>query len=81
MTTKRITKSGTITLPKELRAQLGIPLGSAVDIDTDGEYIIIRKHIPICFFCRSAEHITKVMGTEICSNCAKKIYLQAGAKK
>ena len=80
MIVKRVTMSGTINLPKSLRTQLGISLGSAVNIDTDGEYIIIGKHVPLCHFSRRADNVKKALGIEICSECAKKIYLQAGAK-
>lgn len=79
MTTKKITGAGSVTIPKELRAELDIPVGTVVDIDTDGEYIMIRKHIPICHFCRGIKNIKSVMGMEICKDCAKKIYIQAGA--
>ena len=81
MTTKKITGAGAVTIPKELRAELGIPIGTVVDIDTDGEYIMIRKHIPICHFCRGIENVKSIMGMEICRECAKKIYIQAGAGK
>lgn len=77
--TKKINKSGSITLPKTIRAELGIPVGTAVDIDTDGNYVIISKHIPLCHFCGSSEKVHKVLGIEICSSCAKKIYNKAGA--
>ena len=81
MTTKKITSVGAVTIPRELRAELDIPIGTVVDIDTDGEYIMIRKHIPICHFCRGIQNVNKVMGMEICKDCAKKIYIQAGAEK
>ena len=81
MTTKKITSAGSVTIPRELRAELNIPIGTVVDIDTDGEYIMIRKHIPSCHFCRRITDISNVMGMEICKDCAKKIYIQAGAGK
>lgn len=71
--TKKISKSGSVHLAKELRSELGIPVGCAVDIDTDGEKIIICKHIPVCRFCGSAENAVKVFGIEVCKECAEKI--------
>ena len=71
--TKKISKSGSVNLPKELRSEVGIQLGSAVDIDTDGEYIIIRKHVPVCRFCYSVTDVIDVLGIEICKECALKI--------
>ena len=71
--TKKISKSGSVHLAKELRSELGIPVGCAVDVDTDGETITIRKHVPVCRFCGSAESVAKVFDTEICKECAEKI--------
>lgn len=76
--TKRVNRAGTITLPKAVRAEAGIPIGAAVDIDTDGEYIMIRKHVPVCRFCGRAENVFKAVGIEICRKCAEKINEKAG---
>lgn len=71
--TKKISKSGSVHLPKELRSELGISTGCAVDIDTDGETIAIRKHVPICRFCGSVKSVVSVLEIEICKECAIKI--------
>lgn len=71
--TKKINRSGAVILPKTVRAELGIPAGTAVDITTDGDYIIIGKHVPLCHFCGSPEKIVGVLGIEICKKCAEKI--------
>lgn len=71
--TKRVNRAGAITLPKALRAEAGIPIGAAVDINGDNEYIYISKHVPICRFCSRTENVFKVIGIEICRVCAEKI--------
>lgn len=76
--TKRITAAGAVTIPKTVRAELGIPAGTAVDIETDGEYIIIGKHTPLCRCCGSADNIISVLGIEICRKCADIISRKAG---
>ena len=78
--TKKINKAGAVTLPKTVRTELGIPAGTAVDITTDGDYIIIGKHVPLCHFCGSPENIISVLGAEICTSCAKIISRKAGIK-
>ena len=78
--TKKVTNYGTVVLPKTLRSALGISLGTAVDVETDGEYIIISKHVPVCRFCGSPENIFQVFDTEICTKCAKIISRKAGIK-
>lgn len=77
MATKKLSKSGTVTIPRELRAKLGIVPGSAVNIDTDGEFVIIGKHVPLCRFCGSAEKVVNALGIEICVDCARKIQKKA----
>lgn len=76
--TKRVNRAGAITLPKVIRAETGIPIGATVDIDTDGDYIMIRKHVPVCYFCGSPENVFKALGIEICRTCAGKISEKAG---
>ena len=71
--TKKITTAGAVTIPKTLRSELGIPVGTAVDINTDGDFIRISKHVPLCHFCGSPEKIVGVLGIEICKKCAEKI--------
>ncbi len=48
--TKKISRSGAVTLPKTLRTEMGLPIGSAVDIETCGKQIVIKKHTPLCYF-------------------------------
>lgn len=78
--TKKISQQGSITLPKSIRAELGIPKGTAVDVTTDGDYIIIGKHTPLCHFCGSPDKVFTALGIEICAGCAQKIYEKAGVK-
>ena len=44
--TKKVTKSGGITLPRGIRQETGILPGVPVDIRTDEEGIHISKHVP-----------------------------------
>ena len=78
--TKKISRSGAVTLPKTLRTEMGLPTGSAVDIETCGKQIVIKKHTPLCYFCGMAENIFVFNGTEICTQCAEGIIREAGKK-
>lgn len=73
--TKKITKSGSITLPKELRTETGIYPQTAVDIETKGTEITIKPHVPTCRFCGTAEDVVTVksINLDICMACAAKI--------
>lgn len=73
---KKITKSNSLTIPKDLREESGIFSGMAVDVISDyaTQSITIKKHVPACKFCNSVEDVHKIMGgMEVCRNCANKI--------
>ena len=73
-TSKRICKNGALTLPKQVRAEVGLFPGNAVDIETQSDgSIIIKPAIPCCRFCGSPEHLINVENIVICTDCARKI--------
>lgn len=74
MTSKKVTKSGAITLPKQMRTEAGIFAGNAVDIEMSDDGIKIKKHVPTCQFCGSTDGVKSVIGIEICPSCAFKIH-------
>lgn len=73
MTSKKITKSGGFTIPKNLRTEAGLFPGNAVDIVQEGNRLVIQPHVPVCKFCGSADDVTAVLNTEICRKCADEI--------
>ncbi len=74
MFSKKINKNGSITLPKQVRSEVGIFAGNSVDIEMSDDSIRIRKHINTCRFCGSTENVKSVMGIDICTDCAAKIH-------
>ena len=60
---------GRIVIPKELRATLDIQDKDPVEIFTDGDAIILKKHSPSCIFCGSGETLTIYRDKCICTNC------------
>ncbi len=70
---KKMTKLGGITIPKDVRAIIGIHPQSVVDIEVKGDVLEIKKHVPICKFCASIENIINFNGTEICKKCSNEI--------
>lgn len=67
---KRINKAGGFTLPAELRRDLNLSSGDAVDIEKmeDGT-LTIKPHSTRCFFCGSMESVKKFRGKEVCTSC------------
>lgn len=70
---KKVTKSGAITLPRQIRQETGIFPGVPVDIEHDDDGVHIRKHVPTCHFCGSVDEVADACGIEICRVCAEKI--------
>ena len=68
---KKVSKAGGITIPSQLRHALNIPKGAAVEITTnEDDEIIIKKHIPTCICCGTAENVKVINGVELCQECA-----------
>ena len=70
---KKLSKTRTITIPKDISAEAGIYAGTAVEMVKTNEGILIRKHIPACVYCRSPKDVHSLRGVEVCSECAKEI--------
>ncbi len=71
---KRLTSKSGITIPKQIRAELGILPGIAVDMESTPQgTVVIRKRVPTCRFCGAVENVITVSGIEMCRACAKKL--------
>lgn len=77
---KKLTSKNGITIPKDLREDVGLDAGMAVDVESRNGEIVIKKHAPICRFCGGIQSVKSVMGIEICPECASKL-LQEVEKK
>ncbi len=73
-TSKKVTRSGGITIPRGIRQETGILPGVPVDIITDEVGIHISKHVPTCFHCGSVDEVGEACGIEVCRSCAEKIW-------
>ncbi len=74
MNTKRVSKSGGISIPVGLRRELAIQPGDALDVETDAQgNVILKRHLPRCVFCGCTENVNIFMGKGICRNCAGQI--------
>lgn len=73
-TMKKINKNGSVTIPKNIRAEAGLFSGNGVEIKarTDGS-ILIAPAAPSCRFCGSLTQVLTVDNIVICMDCAKKI--------
>ena len=72
---KKITRSGSVTLPRSMRQATGIHPGVPVDIESrDDGTVMIRKRVLSCLRCGSIDDVANVDGIEICKSCAEKIW-------
>lgn len=73
-------KMGRIVLPVEIRKMLHlVDDKSSVEFYTDADTVILKKYVPACIFCDSADEMIEFKGIKICKSCLKKMnYLAAG---
>jgi len=69
MKSKKLTKSGGMTIPSDLRRELNLQPGDAVDIDNQGDKLIISAHIDRCFICQEEQDTVKYRGKVFCRQC------------
>ncbi len=82
--TKKVAKSGAVTLPRAVRQGTGILPGVPIDINVDSQGIHISKHVPACFHCGSVDDVAYVLGLEVCRKCAtmiKEVFEDGGTGK
>ncbi len=67
---KRMGKKGALTIPQQLRHQLGFQGGMALDITATGDGgLLLRKHRASCNICGGACEVVSFKGFEICREC------------
>lgn len=71
MKSKKITKSGGITVPSDIRRASNLMPGDAVDIEQQGRKIIITPHINKCFICREERDVIAYQDKFFCKACIK----------
>lgn len=67
---KKITKSGSVTLPRQIRQELGMLPGVALELTaTENGELLMRKRTPSCRLCGSADHVVTHNGMTLCRGC------------
>ena len=71
---KKVSKSGSITIPSHIRREFGIESGEKVKIETnnDGD-LILKRVVGYCIMCGGNENLIKVEDKYICKSCIDKI--------
>ena len=66
---RKVDELGRVVLPKELRDVMGIEERTPLEIFTEEDTIILKKHETACTFCGGTEDLTVFRGKQICSVC------------
>lgn len=71
---KKISRSGAITIPSDIRREFGFNGGDGVSItQTENGGLLIEKSAEICFFCGGHEGCMMFFGRNICTVCQEAI--------
>ena len=60
-------------LPKELRRTYKLDPGDDVEIFTEGDMIVLKKHEPSCVFCGESRDVSDYKGKKICPDCMEEV--------
>lgn len=71
---RKFDELGRLTIPIELRRNLGVEVKSPMEIytnsDEKGEFLVLRKYEAVrCSFCGSSENLSQFKGKNICQSC------------
>ena len=70
---REIDKLGRIVISKDIRTHLNIHPGDILQINTEGDKIIIAKAESKCVFCNSSDNLVELEGKHVCRACAEKL--------
>jgi len=70
---RKVDELGRVVLPIELRRNLGIGEGDAMEIFVEGTSIVLRKHEPACIFCGEGREVSTFRGKNICAHCRSQL--------
>jgi AbrB family transcriptional regulator, transcriptional pleiotropic regulator of transition state genes len=70
---KKIDNLGRVVVPKGYRLMLGLKPGDALDVEVDGDRLVIAPHRSGCTFCGDEDVAQAYLSKHICSNCIEQI--------
>lgn len=70
---RKVDELGRIVLPIELRRGLDIAEKDPLEIYTDGDRIILRKHTSACCFCGKTRDVIAFRDKLVCRKCIEEL--------
>ena len=78
---KKISKSGSVTIPSHIRRQFGIVSDEKVKIEmVNNGQILLTRIVGSCIICGSNEELQKIDDKYICKGCIEKVKNIEGEK-
>lgn len=70
---------GRVVIPKEIRDQMGLNTGVRVEIWTDGDDLIFRRHSAFCSCCgKTYDHMLTLGNIHLCRDCYEQFKEEGG---
>jgi transcriptional pleiotropic regulator of transition state genes len=66
---RKVDDLGRIVVPIELRRTFDIDIKDPIEIYVDGDYILLKKYVPLCILCGSVEGMLEFKGRNVCQKC------------
>ncbi len=70
---RKVDDLGRIVLPAELRRLLELDDRAEVEIYTENNTVVLKKHQPSCIFCGAKQGLIAFRGHNICPACKKEL--------
>ena len=70
---RKIDNLGRIVIPIELRKTMEMNENDAVEIFTEGNNVIIKKHVVSCVFCGSSKNVITYKDKCVCNKCVEQL--------
>jgi len=70
---REVDELGRMVIPQEIRDRMDIDFQDPLEIYVEGEKIILKKYVPGCVFCGTAEETISYRGQKICTSCRQEM--------
>ncbi len=68
---RRIDDLGRLVLPIELRKMMNMAIRDPLEIYVHEDTIVLKKYIPACIFCGSADDLLIYKDHKVCKECVE----------
>lgn len=70
---KKIDNLGRVVVPKGYRVMLGLRPGDPLDVEVDGDRLVLRPHRDGCALCGDPSALNLYLDKKVCSECVRRL--------